>query len=253
MAPVLLLLLRRDETARWFRARALPVVLVSVLASGAIVSAIASLREAGYASGSLSMSETAEILQHDTERDPRDTSGLELVVQLATERIGGIGQLVAVSSSRVRGVAALWGLLSGDPRWTDPIGLDTMGFIPRQDRTSAFGVSLGLWGSLAVSDSLLLLFVATALLTMLPLTIEILFSRVAQQSVGHVLSALMAFVLWSQPSFFVLWRFGFVAFMTLVVVFLLARPGSAGDDVVPSQKQADGTDHGVDVEPGRVT
>jgi hypothetical protein len=232
-SPPLLLLMRRDGAAAWYRRRAVPALLVSALVSGIVVSAIGDLRNAGYASGAMSMADTADVLQRDSGTEAVRASGWEQVATLATERVGGISQLLAVSGCRVRGVEPAWGLIvSGDWQWIDRITRDSMGFVPKQDRTAAFGVGFGFWGSLAVTDSLPLLLLGTALFVMLALLVELLFARIGERTTGHVLAALLALMLWGQPTVSDLSRFAFIVLVTLVAVLVLGRRSAveAGTD-----------------------
>jgi hypothetical protein len=178
----------------------------------------------------MSVAESADVLQKDPDQSSSESTGLEHVATLATERVGGMSQLLAVSGCRVRGFEPAWGLAVEGGPWTDRITLDSMGFVPRQDRTAAFGVGFGFWGTLAVTDSVPMVFAFTILLLMLPLLTEAAFSAIGRQTMGHVVAALMSLMLWGQPTFFDMSRFFFIVILTFVVVVLLAkRAPSEGD------------------------
>lgn len=221
LSPPLLLLLRRGEATAWFRWRAMPGVLVALLASAVVVTAISSLRETGYAAGAMSMSDTAEALQDDPGQG--NTSGMKLVGTLATDRIGGTRQLLAVSSCRVRGLGAAWGLVTGDPHWVDRITQDSMGFVPAVGRTKSFGVSYGMWGVLSLTDNLFFVFAGTVLLLLLPLGVEIAFGRFGQRVTGQGVAVILSLMLWSQPALFELSRFAITVLITFGLLLFIAK------------------------------
>jgi hypothetical protein len=59
------------------------------------------------------------------------------------------------------------------------------------------------------------------LLALMPILVEILFTRFADRTTGQVLAVLLALSIWCQPATFQLSRFAFVALLVLVGLGLL--------------------------------
>jgi hypothetical protein len=233
LVPALIVVLQQDEATRPFRRLGVPALVACLLTSGVIVGVVNGLRERAYAARSLSMAESIHALGEDGPNDEEDT-GWAGIASLATDRVGGMRELLAVSGCRLRGFAPAWALAaSGDGPAIERVEADSFGFVPMTNRSVAFGVGFGFWGAMSLADSLPLVLVATFGLVLLPLSVEAIFVRFGERATGQVLAALLTLAFWGQPSVFGTPRFVFVACLTLGIVAFLRRPGDPPERLWP--------------------
>jgi hypothetical protein len=220
MMPAALLALRGGDEVRWFRRRASPVLGLFVLSSTLIISRVDTVRRAAFTSGTMTAEETVTASERD---DASEGSGWQRIGALATDRVGGARELLAVSGSRARGLDAVWGIVEGDGTWVERVTVESFGFLPASNRSLAFGISLGLWGTLSLADSWLFVFLASALLIVIPLVTEIVFARLGQGMVGQMLSLQFVLVLWGGPQTFTVSRVIAVVLMAIAVILLSTK------------------------------
>jgi hypothetical protein len=228
MMPAGLLLLRRSESTRWFQRLAIPIVALCVLTSSFVVATVQDLRDEGFVSGTISPAETMSRLQSD--RSDKG-SGWELLGTLATDRVGGCRQLLALSSSRARGLEPVWGMLTGQGAWADVLSYEALGFVPQASRRVAFGTSFGMWGLLSLSDNLLIILLATTVFVAFPLLIEASFSRLGEPLVGQTLAFVFSLAVWGFPYLSELSRTVVMPIIAAVVVYLLRPPAQAASEL----------------------
>ena len=99
-----------------------------------------------------------------------DSDAFNAFLDLVVERIGGLRELLGVTSSTENKFSSTWVVFSGgDPAAVERITYRTFGFVPSTAGGLAFGLGFGLWGTLALSGSSVVVFLGS-LLTMLMLT-----------------------------------------------------------------------------------
>jgi hypothetical protein len=231
LLPAFILVLQQDGASPRFRRLALPTLAVFILTSGAVMTAVNGLRDRAYSAQSLSMADSMSAFK-EAGPSREENTGWTAVASLATDRVGGMRELLAISGCRLRGAAPAWALISsGDVNVIERIEAESFGFVPLTNRSLALGVGFGFWGAISLLDNVLVVLFATILLLLLPLLVEAVFLRFGERATGQVLAALLALALWGQPSTFGTTRFLFVALLTLgIVAFMRRSRGQRGRD-----------------------
>lgn len=166
-------------------------------------------RNIAYGTISWNLSDAKNLL---TNLNLHEFDFLEAVVSfmaLATDRIGGIRDLMAVASSNVSGIEIPVKLFMGTlgRNLSSSICYSVKGFNPITSGGLAFGITYGMWGQLFLSKSYLAVYLGTVLLVGIIICLEEVFLRKGLHSVALLVSILLGIQFWGTASMFILSRF----------------------------------------------
>jgi hypothetical protein len=188
----------------------------------AIVFLVQALRDYGYQTDSLKISESLSVL--GGVRDFDFFKALSMFLHLATRRIGGLQELLAVSSSNIHGIGIPLRLFTGDGSFSDALTYTVFGFHPATTETLAFGISFGMWGQLYLSGSYWVVYLGTALYTGIIIFVEQIYHRKGVSSAALFFAVLLSFQLWCVVGMNYLSRFAVL--MCMCVTFMSFLTGT---------------------------
>lgn len=162
------------------------------------------LRNFGYAAQKMDIGNTVSFMSRGT---LADTAGIfHTVFLLATSRIGGLQELLAVLSA-----PHVWQLSNplqmflgngDDSAW---LLREVYSFVSYSDGTVATGMGFGLWGTLMLSGSLIVTAIGSMMCVLFSLIVEEIFFRLGARSVALCLAVYIGLQLWGFPTRFTLY------------------------------------------------
>lgn len=151
---------------------------------------------------------------------------LQLFGNLATARIGGLQQLVAVIDAEPSDIQfpiqMLMGTITDDD--FESLSASILGFIPFTDNLVGTGIAFGMWGQLFLSHSYLLVYFGTLLLVGIIICFEEVFFRIGLRSGALLFSMLLAIQFWGSPSAFSLVRFIYLLLVCYLIAAYVVKP-----------------------------
>ena len=181
---------------------------ISLIAGFVVVSLIVFVRNIAFTTASWSFSDALDLLATLNFNDFEIPKMISFFVSLWTGRVGGIRELMAVSSSNISGIeipVKMFMGMSTDVRQS--ICNSVMDFIPFSGDGLGFGITYGMWGQLFLSKSYLVVYFGTVLLVGIIICIEEIFLRKGLYSVALLVAILLGFQFWGSASMFLLSRF----------------------------------------------
>lgn len=203
--------------ALWM-AGGVPLLLVGIFL-------VNTLRESGFAGHELNLSSTYGYILESRITDV----GLIFsdFFNLAIGRIGGLHELLgALSAPHAWEMLNPWRIFLDDGVTAPWLHKSVLGFVMHIDETVGFGYSFGLFGTLSLSGSLLMVFVGTGIYLMALMALEELFFRIGASAVALSLAVNMGFQCWGFANITVSSNLiGIVFFIYLVTRFLFEMSG----------------------------
>jgi len=204
ISPALFFMLLTSYKSGWNRKMLFRFIFVAFIMVLVLVVLVQNLRNAGYATGDLSIYESYRVL---TARSDFDLlKAISTFFSLATARIGGMRELLAGVSSGVNDLYAPWAIFITDSVYLQGLLLSVFGFLPSTSDTHAFGVGFGLWGMFTLSGSYMVIFIGTVASCLIVICVEELFIRKGRYSVACFFATYLCMQIWGNIYLFILVR-----------------------------------------------
>lgn len=224
VAPLLFYLMVHPQVEPKIRAMAKGYGIGGFLLLLVIIQVVDAIREVGYAVGYLELSSLPSIIRHGVWSWDLSTA-LATFFNLITGRIGGLLEMMAVYLSPVHNWELFYGTLTGHS--TLDINRILLNLTFPEDRS--FGVGFGLFGSLFLSGSVLVVFVGSFLFVLLGIGIENVTRRLGFESISCGFSLIVAMHIWDYWYWSRMWKELLVFFVVLFVLVHVARERSRTD------------------------
>jgi hypothetical protein len=236
LMPLLFYLLVHPDVDPKIRHTSRMYGVVGVLCLAVVVGVVEVVREVSYAIGDI---EPLAVLStiYAGELTVDLSRSLSMVVSLATGRVGGILELMAVYASPIHNWELFYGTLTGLPSLD--INDIVLGLVLPEGLN--LGVGFGLFGSLYLSGSVWVVFVGSFLFTSVALGVEGFARKLALDSVSCGLSLILALNIWGYWYWLRMWKELLVIFTVLFLLAWLAktRSGLCWIQVMPRRPAPD--------------
>lgn len=196
--------------------------LFSVAALVIVVFLVQLLRNAGFSGQDVAVTKSVAIIKETGDMDFFKKLSSKLPV-IAAGRVGGVWQLMSISSSRYKNKEAPVKVFFGDKALNKEICLSVYGFNPKITKKLAFGTSYGLWGQMFLGKNYYSVFIGTFLITAVIILFEELFVRRGIRSAALFFSILLGFELWDSPRIFTLSRYVILLFLCYFVMRVILK------------------------------
>lgn len=183
------------------------------------------------------------------------------VVYLRESEFGDVGDMLVelfdMATSRIGGLKELLGTLSTPSAWlpSNPLMMflddadriawlqkQVLGYVPYGDELVGFGVSFGLWGTLALSGHFSIVFLGTLLFVSLAAIAEEKFFRIGTASVSLTLAVYVGFQFWGFLTISGTWKLiAIIGVIYMVVHRMIKNYGKANQLDGRSGLRPDGT------------
>ncbi|MCK5580890.1 MAG: hypothetical protein KAJ18_06415 [Candidatus Omnitrophica bacterium] len=225
--PPLIFLLLAQKEDKWKKSITIQYTIVCIIVGIFIFPKIQNLRNIAYQGQDIRISRlitppkvppTISVPKIKISKSP------EIFFSLATIRLTGIRELLAVTSSGVGYVKAPYDIFMGNSNLSGPICNRVFGFELHNKNGLAFGISYGLWGQLYLTKKLMCVFIGTVVLLFPSFCFEHFFASKKLTSVTLFAVLMLSFAAWSGGlSLYTLTCYSIFLFFSYIIILLLLR------------------------------